>query len=102
MLERVARASAKPSAICSAVEHVFNGQKHSMALIVRHIGIARARIMIGMANLAYTYSASPGLTAILRLQKPKSSVRGEIRSGNQRTSDPNKELDTCSWTFTSS
>ncbi|MBB4861053.1 hypothetical protein HNO88_004401 [Novosphingobium chloroacetimidivorans] len=48
-----ARANAKRSAVRSAVEHVFAGQKHRMGLIVRTIGIARARIMIGMANLAY-------------------------------------------------
>lgn len=52
---RVARANAKRSAIRSAVEHVFAGQKHRMGLIVRTIGIARARIKIGMANLAYNF-----------------------------------------------
>lgn len=53
MPERIARANAKRLAIRSAVEHVFAGQKHRMGLIVRTIGIARARIKIGMANLAY-------------------------------------------------
>ena len=37
----------------SAVEHVFAGQKHRVSLVVRTIGIARARIKIGMANLVY-------------------------------------------------
>jgi len=55
MPERMARANAKRSAIRSAVEHVFAGQKHRMGLIVRTIGIARARIKIGMANLAYNF-----------------------------------------------
>ena len=55
MPERVARANAKRSAIRSAVEHVFAGQKHRMGLVVRTIGIARARIKIGMANLAYNF-----------------------------------------------
>ncbi|MGE8136016.1 IS5 family transposase [Novosphingobium subterraneum] len=55
MPERVARANAKRSAVRSAVEHVFAGQKHRMGLIVRTIGIARARIKIGMANLAYNF-----------------------------------------------
>lgn len=54
MPERVARANAKRSAVRSAVEHVFAGQKHRMGLMVRTIGIARARIKIGMANLAYS------------------------------------------------
>jgi len=55
MPERIARANAKRSAVRSAVEHVFAGQKHRMGLIVRTIGIARARIKIGMTNLAYNF-----------------------------------------------
>ncbi|AIT79059.1 IS5 family transposase [Novosphingobium pentaromativorans] len=55
MPEHIARANAKQSAVRSAVEHVFAGQKHRMGLIVRTIGIARARIKIGMANLAYNF-----------------------------------------------
>ena len=55
MPERIARANAKRSAVRSAVEHVFAGQKHRMGLIVRTIGIARASIKIGMANLAYNF-----------------------------------------------
>lgn len=37
------------------IEHVFAGQKHRMGLFIRTIGIARARIKIGMANLAYNF-----------------------------------------------
>jgi hypothetical protein len=50
--ERIAPPNARRSAVRSAVEHVFAGQKHRMALFIRTIGIARARIKIGMANLA--------------------------------------------------
>jgi hypothetical protein len=52
----------------SVVEHVFAGQKHHMGLgfgmipriicrlrFIRTIGIARARITIGMVNLAYNF-----------------------------------------------
>jgi IS5 family transposase len=53
--EHVARANARRSADRSAVEHVFEGQKHRMGLFIRTIGIARARIKIGMANLAYNF-----------------------------------------------
>lgn len=53
--EHIARANAKRSAIRSAVEHVFAGQKHRMGLFIRIIGIARARIKISMANLAYNF-----------------------------------------------
>lgn len=50
-----ARANAKRSKVRAAVEHVFAGQKHRMGLVVRTIGIARARIKIGMANLVYNF-----------------------------------------------
>lgn len=55
MPERIARANVKRSAVRSAVEHVFAGQKHRMGLFIRTIGIARARIKIGMANLVYNF-----------------------------------------------
>lgn len=53
--EHITRANAKRSAVRSAVEHVFAGQKHRMKLFIRTIGIARARTKIGMANLAYNF-----------------------------------------------
>jgi transposase, IS5 family len=55
MPEHTARANAGRSKIRSAVEHVFAGQKHRMGLSVRTIGIARAQIKIGMANLVYNF-----------------------------------------------
>ena len=55
MPEHIARANAKRSAVRSAVEHVFARQKHRMGLFIRTIGIARARIKIGLANLAYNF-----------------------------------------------
>lgn len=51
----IARANAKRSAVRSAVKHVFAGQRHRMGLIVRTIGIVRARIEPGVANLAYKF-----------------------------------------------
>jgi IS5 family transposase len=54
--EHHARANAARSAVRSAVEHVFAGQKHRMKLFIRTIGIERARIKIGMANLVYNFS----------------------------------------------
>jgi transposase, IS5 family len=53
--ERIARADTRRSKIPAQVEHVFAGQKHRMGLVVRTIGIARATIKIGMANLAYNF-----------------------------------------------
>lgn len=55
MPERTAGANAKRSVTRSAVEHVFAGQKHRMGLFIRTIGIARARVKIGMANLVYNF-----------------------------------------------
>lgn len=53
--ERIARANTRRSKIRAQVEHVFAGQKHRMGLVVRTIGIARAAIKIGMANLVYNF-----------------------------------------------
>ena len=53
--EHIAKTNSKRSKTRAHVEHVFAGQKHRMGLIVRTIGIARARIKIGMANLAYNF-----------------------------------------------
>ncbi len=41
------------SPIRAKVEHVFAVQKHKMGLFIRTIGIARATVKIGLANLAY-------------------------------------------------
>jgi len=53
MPERVRIANAQKSKVRSAVEHVFAHQKCLMGLTVRTIGIARAKVKIGLANLAY-------------------------------------------------
>ena len=53
MPDRARIANAQKSKVRSAVEHVFAHQKGLMGLCVRTIGIARARVKIGMANLAY-------------------------------------------------
>ena len=53
MPERTRRANARKSAVRSKVEHVFAHQKGLMAIIVRTIGIPRAKVKIGLANLAY-------------------------------------------------
>ena len=53
MPERTRIANARKSRVRSAVEHVFAHQKCLMGLAVRTIGLARARLKIGLANLAY-------------------------------------------------
>jgi IS5 family transposase len=47
------RANRARSAVRSAIEHVFAEQKQRMKLFVRTIGLARATVKIGMANIAY-------------------------------------------------
>ena len=58
-----ARANAARSTVRSAVEHVFAGQKHRMRLFIRTIGLARAKVKIGMANLAYNFTRLAWLEA---------------------------------------
>ena len=41
---------------CDRVEHVFAAQKCRLGLIVRTVGIVRARAKIGMANLVYNFA----------------------------------------------
>ncbi|MEQ9180065.1 MAG: IS5 family transposase [Nitratireductor sp.] len=53
MPKRTARANAAKSAVRSAVEHVFADQKQRMGLVIRTVGLSRARVKIGMVNLAY-------------------------------------------------
>jgi IS5 family transposase len=53
MAGRTRRANARKSGVRSRIEHVFAEQKSRMGLLVRTIGIARARVKIGLANLAY-------------------------------------------------
>jgi len=50
--EDIARANARRSNLRSAVEHVLARQKRRMGPVIRTIDIARARIKIGMTNLA--------------------------------------------------
>jgi IS5 family transposase len=53
MPRRTARANGRKSTIRARVEHVFAEQKDRMRLFVRTIGLARAEVKIGMANLLY-------------------------------------------------
>ena len=49
----IARANGRKSKVRAAVEHVFAHQKGPMSLVVRTIGLARARVKIGLANLVF-------------------------------------------------
>lgn len=53
MSETTRRANALKSMVRSGVEHVLAVQKDKMELFVRTVGIARATVKIGMANIVY-------------------------------------------------
>ena len=59
----VSRANGAKSKVRAAVEHVFARQKGPMGLVVRTIGIARATMKIGLANIAYNMRRAAWLTA---------------------------------------
>ena len=54
----VTRARVRPR-----VEHVFAAQKCRLSLVVRTVGMMRARVKIGLANLAYNFSRLAWLQA---------------------------------------
>jgi IS5 family transposase len=53
MPKRTAQANGRKSKVRAAVEHVFAHEKGPMGLVVRTIGLARASVKIGLANLVY-------------------------------------------------
>ena len=58
-----AKANAARARVRSAIEHVFARPKHRMAMFVRTIGSARARVKIGLANLGTILSGLRGSPA---------------------------------------
>jgi transposase, IS5 family len=56
MPAHIARGNATRARVRARVEHVFVAQKCRLGLIVRTIGMARARAKIGLANLAYNFT----------------------------------------------
>jgi len=59
----LSRANGAKSKVRAAVEHVFARQKGPMGLVVRTIGIARATVKIGLANLTYNMRRAAWLVA---------------------------------------
>lgn len=53
MPAHVRRGNATRAKVRAKVEHVFAAQKRRLGLIVRTIGLVRARTKITLANLAY-------------------------------------------------
>ena len=63
MPAHIARGNATRTRMRSRVEHVFAAQKCRLGLIVRTLGMTRARVKIGLANLAYNFSRLAWLQA---------------------------------------
>ena len=62
MPEAVAKANGKKSKVRAFVEHVFAREKGPMGLVIRTIGLARAKVKIGLANLTYNMKRVVWLT----------------------------------------
>ena len=62
MPANIARANGAKSKVRAAIEHVFAHEKGPMGLVVRTIGLARARVKIGLANLVYNMRRAVWLT----------------------------------------
>jgi transposase, IS5 family len=56
MPAHIARGNATRARVRARVEHVFAAQKCRLGLIVRTVGMIRARAKIGMANLVYNFT----------------------------------------------
>jgi len=53
MPETMSRANGRRSRIRATIAHVFARQKDKMKLFIGNIGIGRAKVKIGMTNIAY-------------------------------------------------
>jgi transposase, IS5 family len=56
MPAHISRGNATRARVRSRVEHVFTARKCRLGLLVRTVGMVRARVKIGLANLAYNFT----------------------------------------------
>ena len=56
MPAHIARGNATRARVRSRVEHVFAAQKCRLGLIIRTVGMVRAGVKIGLANLTYNFT----------------------------------------------
>jgi IS5 family transposase len=56
MPDHIARGNATRARVRSRVEHVFAAQNCRLGLVIRAIGMVRARMKIGLTNLAYNFT----------------------------------------------
>jgi IS5 family transposase len=62
MPEAISKANGKKSKVRAFVEPVFAPEKGPMGLVIRTIGLARAKVKIGLANLTYNMKRAIWLT----------------------------------------
>ena len=75
MPKHVSRANAAKSGVRAHVEHVFARQKGPMALVIRTIGLARATVKIGLANLVHNMRRMAWLAAARARRPPRPAAR---------------------------
>ena len=54
--QRIEQGNKAKSKVRAKVEHIFASQKDKMGLFIRTIGLSRAKVKIGLANLAYNFN----------------------------------------------
>jgi hypothetical protein len=59
MPDHIARGNATRARVRSRVEHIFAVQKCRLGLLIRTVGMVRARAKIALANLAYNVWPAP-------------------------------------------
>ena len=62
MPKRTSQANGRKSKVRAGVEHVFAHEKGPMGLVIRTIGLARAHVKIGLANLVFNMRRMVWLT----------------------------------------
>ena len=94
--KRTARANAAKSEVRARIEHVLARQKGPMGLVIRTLGLARATVKIGLANLVYNMrrfvwlptATSAGVDCDPKLRDPD---RLTARSSQRHTNLPRNE-----------
>ena len=68
MAKNVKRGNKKRASVQAHIEHVFAVQKDKMDLFIRTIGLERARVKVGLANLVYNLKRLIFLNELVLLQ----------------------------------
>jgi hypothetical protein len=83
MSRNIARTKGETSKVRAAVEHVFARQKGPIGLVVCTIGLARAQMKIGLANLIDNMTRAVWLTGS-RTKTARGSGSGAFRAARDQ------------------